>query len=267
MLSEPTLKTIRVLLSPHYLTNILLAVVFFVCKTTYPICSFLFEDCHLVLKEWDWLLFLACIIVLKNRKQATAEEYVSVTCMFAKVLNALLFFKTDPVYAFVYVVFCLLQFIFLPQPSYSGPEYITYFRGPNLAETIQREKKTTWIIEFYAAWSPPCVTFSGVFSEVSSSYHMDNLKFGKIDVSRYPKVAEKYDINTGALSKQLPTVVLFQDGKEKMRRPLLAPNGRVLKTAWTKENIISEFELNSVYADCKKNLKIKKEKPKQEKQD
>ncbi len=37
---------------------------------------------------------------------------------------------------------------------------------------------------------------------------------GKIDVGRYPEVAEKNYINTSALTRQLPTVILFQGGKE-----------------------------------------------------
>ena len=33
---------------------------------------------------------------------------------------------------------------------------------------------------------------------------------GKIDVGRYPDVGEEHHINTSALTRQLPTVIMFQ---------------------------------------------------------
>jgi hypothetical protein len=37
-----------------------------------------------------------------------------------------------------------------------------------LQEELQRDKRITWVITFFAAWSPPCVTFSSVFAELSN---------------------------------------------------------------------------------------------------
>lgn len=38
---------------------------------------------------------------------AAYVEYVGIVCMFAKVLNLILFYKQNPVYAIVYAVLCL----------------------------------------------------------------------------------------------------------------------------------------------------------------
>lgn len=42
---------------------------------------------------------------------------------------------------------------------------------------------------------------------------IDNIKFGKIDIGRYPEAGQKYHVSDSSLSKQLPTVILFQEGK------------------------------------------------------
>ncbi|XP_041377806.1 thioredoxin-related transmembrane protein 2-B-like [Gigantopelta aegis] len=252
------------ILIPYYIFSIFLSVLFFIVKKLPFVCEILFEDCELDLKEWEYLTFLGCVIVLKNRKQTTFASYVSTTCMFAKVLNGFLFFKHNFTLGLVYPLLCLLQFIFVPEPCYEGPEYITYFRGPNLDEELQRDKRIRWFITFYAAWSPPCVTFASVFSEISAGYHRDNLKFGKIDVTKYPAVAEKYNINCSSWSKQLPTVILFEDGKEKVRRPAVTKR-TTLKYAFVKENVIRDFELNEVYNQCKKNpLPVRKKEKKEQ---
>ena len=44
----------------------------------------------------------------------------------------------------------------------------------------------------------------------------------------------RYKINTSSFSKQLPTLILFQDGKEKIRRPAMSAKGTVLKHTFTK---------------------------------
>lgn len=64
-------------------------------------------------------------------------------------------------------------------------------------------------------------------------YSLENLKFAKVDLSRSPETAEKYHINTSSFSKQLPTLILFKDGKEEMRRPLVASNSKLVQFSFT----------------------------------
>ncbi|XP_052266015.1 thioredoxin-related transmembrane protein 2 homolog isoform X2 [Dreissena polymorpha] len=205
-------------------------------------------------KHWEWFTFLGCVIVLKNRKQATAAEYVTLACLFAKALNIILFYETNVLYAFMYCIFCLLHFVFLPRPVYKGPEFITYFRGPHLKNEIARDKRITWVVCFYAAWSPSCVSVAPIFSEISAEYHLENLQFGKIDVSRYSDVADHFKVSNSSFSKQLPTLIVFQDGKEKMRRPAVSAKGTVVKYVFTKENIVKDFEINELYHQCRQSL-------------
>ena len=82
-------------------------------------------------------------------------------------------------YGLLYLLIFTLQAMLLPEPTYKGPESITYFRANALDEELSRDTRITWIITFYAAWSPSCVNFSPVFSKLSASYSLPNLKFGK----------------------------------------------------------------------------------------
>ncbi|KAK2170317.1 hypothetical protein LSH36_3g10056 [Paralvinella palmiformis] len=221
-MASGVLSHLKNFLHPHYVFNFILSVSFFFLKVTQPFCYMLFDDCTMEMREWELLTFLGCIIVLKNRKQ--------------------------------------LHFVFLPVPTYSGPEYITYFRGPNLQEELEHERRVTWLIEFYAAWSPQCVSFAPTFAELSAKYTLDNLRFGKMDASRYTSTAQGFKIDTSSWTKQLPTLILFQNGKEIRRRPAITPQGKVIsKFVFSEENIIKDFELNELYLQCKKNP-LKKDK-------
>lgn len=119
-------------------------------------------------------------------------------------------------------------------------------------EELERDKKSTWVIGFYAAWSPACISFAPLFAQISSEYALTNLKFGKLDASRYPEIAKKYNIDTSTWSKQLPTVILFQEGKEKSRLPYFDAKNRVVKYFFQKENMTRDLGLNDAYQQCKK---------------
>ena len=66
---------------------------------------------------------------------------------------------------------------------------------------------------------------------------------GKIDVGRYPEVAVKYHVNTSPLTRQLPSIIMFQDGKETGRVPAIL-SGQVQKFTFREEEIINTFDLN-----------------------
>lgn len=107
-----------------------------------------------------------------------------------------------PTLLFVYVSFLQFraltnrsvsgQIVLLPEPVYRGPEKITYFTGvDNLQKELDKDNRINWIIEFYAAWSPTCINFAPIFSEISAKYTLPNLKFGKVDITRFSEAAEK----------------------------------------------------------------------------
>lgn len=250
---------VRHLLRPYYIVNIVLCLSFLVLKTLRPLCSMLFpskeDSCELDMRENEVLFFLLIVVMMRSRKTGstgTAASYLSSGFVYAKVANLILFFRADPRYGLVYLLLFTLQAILLPEPTYKGPEKITYFRSNGLKEELeQRAGGVTWIVAFYAAWSPASINFAPVFSKISSAYNLPNLKFGKIDVGRYPDVGEEHHVNTSALTRQLPSVIMFQDGKETGRVPAII-GGKVQKFLFKEEEIVNTFDLNNLYAECKK---------------
>ncbi|KAI5640824.1 thioredoxin domain-containing protein [Phthorimaea operculella] len=158
-------------------------------------------------------------------------------------------------YGLPYGALVILTALLLPEPTYAGPENVTYFRGlQTWDEEIKRNKNTTWLLCLYAAWHPACVTFAPVFAELSSSYNLDNLRFGKLDVGRYPEAAAKFRVQDGPTSRQLPTMVLMSEGVETMRRPTADASGKLVKFLFSKDNIKAAFDLDGLYQDCKQRL-------------
>ncbi len=165
-----------------------------------------------------------------------------------------MYWREGPVHTFLFALVWFLHFVFLPQPAYRGPQNIQYLRGGHLETEIKRDDRVTWLVCFHATWSPPCHDFTPVFAEISNKFSgLNNLKFAKFDCNLFPDIANKYSISTSSLSKQLPTLILFEKGVETKRRPFIDSKGNVFKFVMSYDNVVKEFDLNKIYYECKNN--------------
>uniref|UniRef100_A0A2K6SX01 Thioredoxin domain-containing protein n=1 Tax=Saimiri boliviensis boliviensis TaxID=39432 RepID=A0A2K6SX01_SAIBB len=124
-------------------------------------------------------------------------------------------------------------------PLYMGPENIKYFNDKTIDEELEWDKKVTWIVEFFANWPNDCQSFAPIY------YNCTGINFGKVDVGHHADVSTGYKVSTSPLTKQLPSLILFQGGKELMQQPQMEKKGRA-------DNVIREFNLNELYQQAKK---------------
>lgn len=76
----------------------------------------------------------------------------------------------------------------------------------NFEEIIDNEKT---ILDFYADWCGPCKMLAPIFTQLDSE--MENVTFGKVNVDEEQKLAQQFNVST------IPTLILFEDGKEVKR--------------------------------------------------
>ncbi|KAG7283575.1 hypothetical protein CRUP_026502 [Coryphaenoides rupestris] len=251
------------LLKPYYVASLFMSVAFLAIRKTPGVCDHLStqrEDgnsCDFDWREVEILMFLSAIVMMKNRRAITVEQHVGNIILFSKVANVILFFRLDIRMGLLYLTLCIVFLMTCKPPLYMGPEYIKYFSDKTIDDELDRDGRVTWIVEYFANWSPECQSFASVYADLSLKYNCAGLKFGKVDVGRYGEVSKKYKVSTSPLSKQLPSLVLFQGGKEVMRRPQVDKKGRAVSWTFTEENIIREFNLNELYQKSKKLSKTK----------
>lgn len=254
------------LLKPYYVASLFMSVAFLAVRKTPGICDHLAsqrEDgnsCDFDWREVEILMFLSAIVMMKNRRAITVEQHVGNIFLFSKVANVILFFRLDIRMGLLYLTLCIVFLMTCKPPLYMGPEYIKYFSDKTIDDELNKDSRVTWIVEFFANWSPECQSFASVYADLSLKYNCAGLKFGKVDIGRYGEVSKRYKVSASPLSKQLPSLVLFQGGKELMRRPQVDKKGRAVSWSFTEENIIREFNLNELYQKSKKFSRNKAEK-------
>ena len=79
---------------------------------------------------------------------------------------------------------------------------IIHLKNENFDELI----KEKILVDFYANWCGPCKMIAPELEKVES-----NIKVVKVDVDEFEELARKY----GVMS--IPTLILFEDGKELKR--------------------------------------------------
>ncbi|XP_067015422.1 thioredoxin-related transmembrane protein 2 homolog [Anabrus simplex] len=253
------------LLKPYYLINIILSLSYIVAKKSPGICTIIFPNsqplCEFDSRESEILFFLLIVVMIRTKKtgSVTMINYLTSSFMYCKVANAILWFYADVRMGIFFTIITVLTGLMLPEPTYSGPEKVTYFRtAAGLTEELERDRHTTWLVVFYAAWNPACVNFAPIFAQLSSEYGLDNLRFGKIDIGRYPDAAQKFHVSDSSMSRQLPTLILFRDGKELTRRPAADNRGKLVKFFFSADNVKASFDLNNLYIECRANLSKKR---------
>jgi thioredoxin 1 len=85
------------------------------------------------------------------------------------------------------------------------------------ADVLESERPV--LVDFTAAWCPPCRVMKPVLSELATE--RDDLRIVQLDVDEHQRTAAEY----GVLS--MPTFILFRDGREVRRLVGARPRRRL----------------------------------------
>lgn len=243
----------------YHCVNAVLALSFLACKLTPSVCDVVFsqpEPCELNDSECKLMFFAAFVIWAKTKKSGsrTMAPYIGTMYTYLKLVNLLLWFYAGPAKGIVYMACAIVAFLFFPEPLSSQVENVTYYSHEELSKALGTQRNTVFLVCFFATWLPSSVEFAKVFSRLSHIYALDNFVFGKVDVTRHPAAAEQYRISCYPLTRQLPTVIMFEQGREAQRRPGLDTKARLIPFMFTEENLVQAFDLNNLHKKMKDEL-------------
>ncbi|KAG2172867.1 hypothetical protein INT43_000217, partial [Umbelopsis isabellina] len=195
-------------------------------------------------------LILAGLSTWKYAVSCTAEELVSVVTLYCKAFNVImLYYYGKKWWMMLYIIGWALIFVLFPQPPYQGTTKAVELSSSSLTKVLENKQANAkiveldedeqplvdvpmakyWVILLYANWSVASRNFEAVLAGLSLRYDGPNIKFGKVDIDLYPAVASKYHISGEAAAFDLPTLILFKDGKELTRLPQLVASQRAIK--------------------------------------
>ena len=84
-------------------------------------------------------------------------------------------------------------------------------------------------VDFFATWCGPCKMLSPILREVKDSLG-DTVSIIKIDVDKNQQISSKYQV------RGVPTMILFQNGKQLWRQSGVLTKEEIIKTIIEKSN-------------------------------
>jgi thioredoxin 1 len=97
----------------------------------------------------------------------------------------------------------------------------------NFNSIIQSDKPV--LIDFFATWCGPCKMLGPILKEVKDSLG-DRISILKIDVDKNQQIAAQYQV------RGVPTMILFQNGKQLWRQSGVLPKEEIIKIILEKSN-------------------------------
>jgi thioredoxin 1 len=97
----------------------------------------------------------------------------------------------------------------------------------NFETIIQSEKPV--LIDFFATWCGPCQMLSPVLKQVKDNLG-ERVSILKIDVDKNQQIASKYQV------RGVPTLILFQNGKQLWRQSGVLSKEDIIKIILEKSN-------------------------------
>ncbi len=79
-------------------------------------------------------------------------------------------------------------------------------------------------------------------------YTNQSIQFCRVDVEFLGKLAKKYSINTDSTSRQLPTLLVIENGKETGRFPPVPKAGKPIgPISYNERNVVRYLEIDSKF--------------------
>lgn len=95
-------------------------------------------------------------------------------------------------------------------------------------DTIINSEKPV-LIDFFATWCGPCKTLGPILKQVKDSMG-ERISIIKIDVDKNQQIASKYQV------RGVPTMILFQNGKQLWRQSGVLSKEEVIKVITENSN-------------------------------
>eukprot|EP01016_Furgasonia_blochmanni_P039842 TRINITY_DN5002_c0_g2_i1.p1 TRINITY_DN5002_c0_g2~~TRINITY_DN5002_c0_g2_i1.p1 ORF type:complete len:159 (-),score=30.71 TRINITY_DN5002_c0_g2_i1:446-922(-) len=126
-------------------------------------------------------------------------------------------------------------------------------RGKHTSDpNVRFEDVDSVLVEFYVDWADTCQDTKPIWAELSVKYSTKKMRFAEVNIGlkENEELAKKYRINTGVMSKQLPTLALFENGEEYLRFPPIdEQTGRSAKVVkYDKTALVKYFDLDKRFA-------------------
>ena len=168
---------------------------------------------------------MAVVLFFKYIKSATVEEFLGHCFFLLRLTLSLLLYLFSGVACAWFVVAQTMVWLLTSRPMYAGPNKFKQILTMRDFERVVLEGEGTFVVLFYAPWNDACFGSMPLWADMSVKYTTPQLQFMLVNVETTPLVAKKCVVDTSGVSRQLPSLLLYEKGVEVARFPPVGAQG------------------------------------------
>eukprot|EP01063_Lacrimia_lanifica_P017968 TRINITY_DN24944_c0_g1_i1.p1 TRINITY_DN24944_c0_g1~~TRINITY_DN24944_c0_g1_i1.p1 ORF type:complete len:300 (+),score=141.13 TRINITY_DN24944_c0_g1_i1:57-956(+) len=206
----------------------------------------------------------ALIVMSRCLRWKSLTDLVGGAIGFAKACVCVSLFIADWYLPLYFLGLWVVLFFVTSQPAFETPrrKFVKMDRRKIfdvVFNTVEQDKEAAqvyWFINVWASWQKggSSKEFNPVFADLSSKYTNDFCKFVKVDAGRMggQAVIKKLEIDDSALSKHMPSLLLFKNGKEIARLPPKNKDNASYLHEYKQHQIEQYFNVENIHKDTQK---------------
>ena len=266
--SPPPPSRFAGLMQPYYLINVAAVLVWLPARYTLPGVWMIRSQGtgqFMMTREKEIWSLIGFAVMGKLRRASSTHEMMAKSFLFGKLAVGLCFLACNWVALALFACVCSTIFALVPAPTFAGKEHVAVLDGDSFTKACCRSgagdrMAPVTLVAFTASWCDACTHAEPLFCSLAAQYSSERRKVATIDVGTHAHVANRYDIDLGVRTKQLPTFALFHGGKLHRRLPYFdrakLPDAKVVvKTRFTRESLAKFFLLDLPVKDVVAKLK------------
>jgi thiol-disulfide isomerase/thioredoxin len=92
----------------------------------------------------------------------------------------------------------------VPAPFYAGSKHgVQEFTSSSFDEIVGGKGSRRYLVFFYDPSNGECIRLAPLFVELASTFAQGKIRFGEVDVVKYPDLAERFEVRRELLHHQM----------------------------------------------------------------
>ena len=167
------------------------------------------------------------VVFIKCIKSPTWEMSLTNFFFFYKSCFVMLLYFTNLWAMLWYLNGCLVCWMLFKNTMYIGENKFSDITSVAQLEQEVLKGTDSWVLLFYSELNTECIGTMSLWCNLSINYATKSLKFGKVCIDDCTLLTKKCGVDTSPYSKQLPSLILYSQGKESRRFPPVNSSGEV----------------------------------------
>lgn len=203
-------------------------------------------------REFQVLVTGTMVLFVKALRCQTCESFAMTFFFFYKCCFTIVLFFSNIWAMFWYLNFCLIVWMLFKMPFYEAKNKFIDMNTVSQFENDVLKGDSHWVLLFYSPINSDCIGTMSCWADLSNNYTTNKLKFAKINVDKAVFLAQKCNVDGNSYSKQLPSLILYGEGKELKRYPPVGKNGELPTSFNYKVKMIVKYMgIDRIYVSTK----------------